>query len=599
MSKGKKTAKIVLAVSMVLTIIFTMFMWGTGTDWGYVRSTRITVIGDDGLRYSGLMFVPRTATNENPAPAFMPLHGGSSQARDVEAWGVEMARRGFVVLIPDAAGGGQSERYNTSDYITAPVDALFKYLLTLPIVNTDAICIAGHSQGTESTVFLTNHYIDNLACVVNICGPYHLNDDQRFETNLLTIIGSWDNVLIQGDDSLFTTGSYKNLWMTFQREGLDEISGWTSTADIEIGKLYGSFENNTARELIQVNTSHDGGRYSSAAIAQMVVFIQNSVYTPNPLPGSNQVWNVKEFFGLLTILSLLVFLCALGTVLLGTKSMESVIQPLPQRVGFTAKWGWWFSAVMSVLAGIAIWFWYPLKLTNDKIFPANQLNQAVAWLLVLAIYGVIMFVIYHFTNGKKLGGNVDTYGLAGRGEKKPSLKLIGKSLLLSVIIVFVFFLALGIIEWITGYTPRIAFIIFSSITMKRLTKVPVYLLIYVVAFLVSALSMNVERRLPETGRSSLDTTVAVTVNVFIAAAPIAILLLVEYIGGFRQMSEPCLRNSLTNIVMHPYYGLPFVIGTAAGINTYFYRKTGTIWTGAFTSALLISINMLANNSLKI
>lgn len=589
----------ILAISMALTILFTVCMWGFGTEWGYVRSTRITIIGDDGLRYSGLMFVPKTATNENPAPAFIPLHGGSSQARDVESWGVEMARRGFVVLIPDAAGGGQSERFNTNTYITAPVDAMFKYLLTLPIVDTENICIAGHSQGTESTVFLTNKYIEHLACVVNICGPYKLADEQRFETNLLTIIGSWDNVLIQGEESLFTTGSYQNLYLTFQREGLDEIRDWTSTKDIEIGKIYGSFTNNTARELIQVETSHDGGRYSSAVIAPMVEFIQNSVDTPRVLPGSDQVWIIKEVFGLLTIFALLVFLCSLGTILLRTTFFADLANPMPQRVGFGAKWGWWFSAFLSVAAGIVIWMWYPIKITNIQIFPANQLNQAIAWMLAMAIYGVVMFLVYHYTNGKKLGGNLDTYGLVGRGEKRLSGKLIGKSLLLAVVIVSVFFLVLSLIEWITGYTPRIAFIIYSSITLKRLTRVPVYLLCYFIAFAVSALSMNIERRLPESGSEAKDTAVAVCVNVLLAAAPIAILLLVEHLGGFLQMTEPCARNALSNIVMHPYYGLPFVVGVAAGINTYFYRKTGTIWTGAFVSAILTAVNMVANNSLKI
>lgn len=597
--KKLTTSTKVLAISMALTIFFTVFMWGFGTDWGYVRSTRITVIGDDGLRYSGLMFVPNTATNENPAPAFMPLHGGSSQARDVEAWGVEMARRGFVVLVPDAAGGGQSERFNTDTYITAPVDAMFKYLLTLPIVDTANICVAGHSQGTESAVFLTNNYIDHLACVVNICGPYRLADEQRFETNLLTIIGSWDNVLIQGDESLFTTGSYQNLYLTFQREGLEEIQGWTSTKDIEIGKLYGSFENNTARELVQVDTSHDGGRYSSKAIEQMVEFIQSCVDTPRVLAGSDQAWKVKEIFGLLTILSLLMFLCSLGATLLQTNLFAGVAQPMPQRVGFGAKWGWWLSAGLSIVAGIVLWMWYPIKLTNINIFPANQLNQAVAWMLALAVYGVLMFIVYHYTNGKKLGGSLDAYGLTGRDEKRLNGRLIAKSLLLSVIIVSVFFLVLSLIEWVTGYTPRIAFIIFSSITLRRLTKVPVYLLCYLVAFGVSAMSMNIERRLPDSGNETKDTVVAVCVNVLLAAAPIAILLLVEHLGGFLQMVEPCARNTLSNIVMHPYYGLPFVVGVAAGVNTYFYRKTGTIWTGAFVSAILTAVNMLANNSLKI
>ena len=90
MNGSKKiSAKLWLVITIVMVALFSFLMWGFATDWGYVRSTRITIVGDDGLRYSGLMFVPENATDDNPAPAMIPLHGGSSQARDVEDWGIE------------------------------------------------------------------------------------------------------------------------------------------------------------------------------------------------------------------------------------------------------------------------------------------------------------------------------------------------------------------------------------------------------------------------------------------------------------------------------------------------------------------------------
>ncbi len=605
MNGSKKiSAKLWLVITIVMVALFSFLMWGFATDWGYVRSTRITIVGDDGLRYSGLMFVPENATDDNPAPAMIPLHGGSSQARDVEDWGIEMARRGFVVMVPDAAGGGQSERYNTDTYITAPVDALFKYLLTLPIVNAEEIAIVGHSQGTESTVFLTNNYIDNLACVVNICGPYRLEDDQRFETNLLTVIGSYDNVLIQGDDSIYTTGSFGNLYKTFQREGLDEIKSWTSTSDIEIGKLYGSFEDNTARMLAQVDMTHDGGRFSTGAVALLIDFIQNSTDTPRPIDPSNQNWLMKDIFGLLDILALICMFCALATVMLSTSFFASVKNPLPERVGFTSHMGWWISVGVAVFGGMAIWMLPVVQnatrsITWYSILPANQLNQAVVWMLIVAVVGVIMFGVYHITNGKKLGGSLDAYGLTDRGGTSLHWKNIGKAFILALILEFVLFNTLALIEDLTGFTPRLWNIIFSSTTFHRLSLSPMYLICYIFAFTVSALSMNIERRLPSLGSEGKDTAAAVCINALIAAAPVGILLIIQYFFGYLQMTEPAAQNALTNIVMHPFYSLPFIVGAAAAVNTYMFRKSGTIWLGAFSAALMIGINMIGNNSLKI
>ena len=604
MEKKKSKGFLAAAVSLLFVVFFSTMMWGFATDWGYVRSTRIQIIGDDGLRYSALMFIPKNATNETPAPAMIPLHGGSSQARDVEDWGVEMARRGFVVLVPDAAGGGQSERYNTDDYITAPVDALFKYLLTLPIVNTNEITAVGHSQGTTSTVFLTNNYIDHLAAIVNICGPYKLDDSQRFETNLLTVIGTHDNVLIQGDDSLFTTGSFSNLYMTFQREGLDEIKGWTNTRDIEINKLYGSFENRTARMLAQVDMTHDGGRFSAEATSLFVDFLQNSVNTPHVIDPSNLAFIKKDVCGLLDIFALLALFCTTGSLLLETAFFSSLKKPMPQRVGYSTKGEWWLSVAISAVSGIILWM-TPLvqnstrTITLYSVFPANQLNQAVLWMVLSAALGIVLFTVYHIVEGKKHGGNLLTYGIISSGSSASNWINIGKAILLTVIICCEMFLLLNQIENITGFAPRLWSIIFSSTTYHRIAKMPSYLICYIFAFGVSALSMNIERRLPDSGNEAKDTAIAVIVNALIAALPMLILLAVQYFLGYLQMTEPCARNSFTNIVMHPFYFLPFTISAASGVNTYFYRKSGTIWLGAFASALLTAVNMVGNNCLKL
>ena len=208
-----------------------------------------------------------------------------------------------------------------------------------------------------------------------------------------------------------------------------------------------------------------------------------------------------------------------------------------------------------------------------------------------------MFVIFHKTHGEKEGGDLDSYGLTYAGEKKLNWMLILRAFLLSCAVEFAVITFLTVLEDLTGLTPHCWFVNFSPIATFRLKYVPAYYIIYLICFLMSSLSMNVERRLPDSGNEKKDTIKAILVNMLIASAGFSILLLIQWFFGYNAMTEPGQKLALNNLVDHSQFGLSITIGTVAGINTYLYRKTGTIWTGAFVVALLIAINAVMNNSI--
>lgn len=125
-------------ISLMALLLCSLVNWGVITGWGDVRITRITQVGDEGLRYSAIMYVPESASQETPAPAVIMVHGNSGNARNHESWAVEFTRRGYVVLSVDNLGAGDSE-YSIDVGNRAVPLAFADYLFSLPFVDAERV----------------------------------------------------------------------------------------------------------------------------------------------------------------------------------------------------------------------------------------------------------------------------------------------------------------------------------------------------------------------------------------------------------------------------------------------------------------------------
>lgn len=103
----------------------------------------------NGYVASGLLYVPKNATAEHPAPAIVFTHGLYNN-REMQLQNViEMVRRGYVVLTIDYNMHG----HNT-DQGSFPAETFVKaaaYLYNLPYVDKAKIGVSGHSMGGGAT----------------------------------------------------------------------------------------------------------------------------------------------------------------------------------------------------------------------------------------------------------------------------------------------------------------------------------------------------------------------------------------------------------------------------------------------------------------
>jgi len=112
---------------------------------GGTRISDVRFMAADGVVLSGLLYVPPGATAKTPAPGILAVHGYINTRETQDAFAIEFARRGYVVLALDQRGHGYSGGAATRNGFGGP-DGL-RYLRSLPFVDTNQIGLEGHSMG--------------------------------------------------------------------------------------------------------------------------------------------------------------------------------------------------------------------------------------------------------------------------------------------------------------------------------------------------------------------------------------------------------------------------------------------------------------------
>ena len=82
-----------LALTLAVLLAATVLLWGVSSSWGSVTIKRYTLVTDDGKEVSGVLYIPKTATAENPAPCVINMHGRANTAHVCDTWALEEARR--------------------------------------------------------------------------------------------------------------------------------------------------------------------------------------------------------------------------------------------------------------------------------------------------------------------------------------------------------------------------------------------------------------------------------------------------------------------------------------------------------------------------
>ena len=201
---GKKFRRrdILLLVSVLFILSGTLVASGIQNNWGSVNVVEVDFRAEDGSWIKSTLSVPIYGSWSDPLPGVIIIHGSMANKEWMTGIGLELSRRGFVVLAIDANGHGNS------DPGTGSGTAALNYLANLPYVDNSSIGFIGHSMGGGiSQAAINGSSIDVKALV--LIGSY-IRANTTDHTNILIATGQFDEFFSYSNDlSLYIrSGTY-------------------------------------------------------------------------------------------------------------------------------------------------------------------------------------------------------------------------------------------------------------------------------------------------------------------------------------------------------------------------------------------------------
>ncbi len=142
-----------LLICLAILVGAMMLASAVQKDFGNVLVSNVTYRNFNGIPVRAKLLQPGSDSGQQTFPGIVYIHGYQNNRETGDAYCIELARRGFVVLNIDAIGRGNSgipKAPSDPDFDSSygGVSAL-NYLRTLPNVDPQALGMMGHSLGAE------------------------------------------------------------------------------------------------------------------------------------------------------------------------------------------------------------------------------------------------------------------------------------------------------------------------------------------------------------------------------------------------------------------------------------------------------------------
>ncbi len=586
-----KCTKIVLVIALCLILMGGLLANLTQTDWGNVKVRDVRFVGSNGVIISGSLYVPDGVTADNPAPGILAIHGYINTREMQDGFAIEFARRGYVVLSMDETGHGYSDPPAFANAFGG-TDGL-RYLSSLDIVDKENIGLEGHSMGGWAAVIaaaINPTAYKSIVLAGSATGVYSPPGTATFPRNLGLIFSEWDEF----SQLMWGVAIPKDIVNT------DKLKAQFGTTDpVVVGELYGSIEDGTARKLYMPTTTHPGDHLSTTAIGNAVEWFQSTLEGGNDLPPSNQIWFWKEIGTLIALIGMILLLFPVGSLLLSKSGFFRDLGEAPAETKSAKGITWWISALIFAALPPLTYFTFKeyfvtWKMAANPLFPEDITTQLLIWVLLTGAIALLFFLLWHFVFNRKAKATASDYGLAwgsGIGWKR-----ISKSFLLAALVALAGYLSLAFSAWF--FQTDFRFWIFAVKPMSALhfRIFLCYLIPFTAFFLILAMVLHGQLR-PRGGEGTeIGRGREMLINFGLLVIGFVVLLLVQYIpllaGG--ELAFP--NESLFGIIA--FQLLP-IFTIVALVNTYFYRKTGHVYVGAFLSGILVTWIIVASQAIHL
>lgn len=610
MTKNKRYSFIALVVCIALCFVSMIGTRQMLTDGGKyeINDLKIAIPSGDIVRF--LEYRPKTATAEHPVPAVIYSPGNDSTAESVRLCSAELVRRGFAVYVLDLLSGGHSSE-STGASPTYGFYELIDYVYyNLPYIDREKIGIAGYSKGGGNVIRVMTQYGEQqrnspdtyerkVDAALILAPPYSPLTDLATGINLGFGAGLYDPYSRLGFKPV------EGYWpgdLSVKPEMKDVINlgvpGTFSEADmedpnvkVEIGHVYGSFEDNNGRVIYNPSDStHGSGMISSEFIRDTVSFFSQTLGAPNPIDPSDQTYMALLIFSALGLLAILGFTVPLTLLLLDIPVFSALSLPAQEPVsGLSSRKDWTIFLVASLIGGFVPPIMAPVIIqqtskifsltgqgTTGKVFVYGVANNVVVWMMFSGLFLLAMFFLFYNLIHKKNGASLTDYNL------KISPVNLGRTVLLALCVV----IFCRSVVWFADYFFKVDFrLVDLSMAMMKWSHLKVslcYAPFFILYWCINSLIMNGCNRFKGMSEG-LNLLICVLCNVL----GTIVVVIVYYVGLYNTGAGIGSFSNWKAYMMLSYMILSAVAGTI--INRKIYNRTSNLYLGPIIFGTLIAI----------
>ena len=345
--KITKNTKILLCAALALILLGSILAGVFNSGNGSVKVSRISFDGGHG-KLSGLLYMPKDASADNPKPTIIVTHGYLNSAEMQDANAIELSRRGFVVLALDQYDHGHSkldhENYTDTSFFGVwlpfwanSMNDAVQYMYDQPYVLKDAdgngiLGVTGHSMGGfSSTVALARD--EQQAAESGVKKVYAgLTEGSDFMYTAFVGIDAatadslgggrtMGKVAAQYDEFFFNDPTVEG--GTVRRKDFvsvpDGMTFLQLTEPGEANKWYDTSDGGK-RIVYEPAQTHPWNHFSKTTTANAISFYQTAFadyasYLKDIAP-ENQIWQWKECCECVALIGFVMLIIAVATILL-------------------------------------------------------------------------------------------------------------------------------------------------------------------------------------------------------------------------------------------------------------------------------------------
>ena len=595
-------------LALLFVLAFLSFL--VQSDFGNINVKSHTLYSSNNQYVVYDLYKPSSASKENKAPFIVVVPGFQRSKEALSNIAIELSRRGNVVALIDPYAQGMSSSSLSRRAATTEGYGMFALIDTVSkgnlydFVDTDKMASTGHSMGGNAAIRGAN-YFGRVAIRENKKSKLHSVYVSGYVLTLTEKVLEDVRSNVGVSYALYDEGAFRNElqgWdagnMKIAPEALRTVNSILDENQkldvIELEKFYGEIDKNTARVIYNERLLHPFQPYNNIATANQLIYFDKVFNSDVKLDPYDQIWQWKELFTLLSMITSLIMLIPLTRFLLKLNFFSELVKEVPKPLPLQNRKGkviFW--SIFIIGATVACLTFIPMvdiakiifqKASNRELtwfFPQRMNNSVMLWATFNGIFGAVLFFGSYHLFGRKAGIKKDSWGI-----KITNIEIV-KTFLLGLLVFLIYYGTLNVIHFIFHVDYRFWFMGVRIFQPQMLLVLAMYFPFFFVFFLSNSLRVNGAMRF-ENQPEWISRLVAGLAN----SSGLIMIIVIQYFvflytGSVFWTTNWLSVNLLFGIVPMMFF-LPY-------FNRVFFEMTGRIYLGPVITCLIF-IMILSTNT---